>query len=232
MVTRMERLFGRPKEKIRRNAPITSLAFVSVDLELTGLNEKRDAIVSIGAVKMTGGRILLSDFFYRLINPNIPFRGPSVTIHGITPSDVHASDGMETVVREFIDFCGDDVIIGHCVEIDMAFLGRDIRKLTGRRFRNKSVDTLSVYKWLLSRNYYNMDNTLTKNSSLYEIAKYFSIPVEISHNAIMDAYITAQLFQRFIPALQCCGSQQIGDLLRIGNPSKGGVIVSGEFSNF
>jgi hypothetical protein len=50
----------------------------------------------------------------------------------------------------------------------------------------------------------------------------------------MDSYITAQLFQRFIPALANYGVKQIGDLLRIGNPSKGGVntTTSAEFNNF
>ncbi|MEO5359084.1 MAG: 3'-5' exonuclease [Nitrospirota bacterium] len=230
MVKRLNRLFNLSRGNSYRNAHIASHDFVSVDLELTGLDDKRDAILSIGAVKMTGGKILLSECFYRLINPKIPFHGPSITIHGITPADVHASDGIEKVLREFIDFCGDDIIVGHCVEIDMAFLGREIRKLTGRPFRNKSVDTLAVYKWL-SHRHYHVDNA-PRHPSLYEIAKHFSISTEISHNAMMDAYIAAQLFQRFTHALQRCGVQKIGDLLRIGNSSKGGIHTPGEFSNF
>ena len=42
---------------------------VVVDTELTGLDEKKDSIVSIGAVRMTGGRIELGDMFYRLVSP-------------------------------------------------------------------------------------------------------------------------------------------------------------------
>ena len=43
--------------------------YVVVDTELTGLDEKKDSIVSIGAVRMTGGRIELGDMFYRLVSP-------------------------------------------------------------------------------------------------------------------------------------------------------------------
>ncbi|MBF0487691.1 MAG: 3'-5' exonuclease [Nitrospirae bacterium] len=228
MVTYIDRLFN--NRKPRRSATIESLDAVSLDLELTGLDERRDAIVSIGAVKMSGGRILLTDTFYRLVNPKIPLCGPSITIHGITPSDVQASKGIEEVLQELIDFCGDGVIIGHCVDIDLAFLGRETKRLTGRPFRNKSIDTLAVYKWLSDRHYHSDSISLGTNPSLYEIAKHFAIPASVSHNAIMDAYITAQLFQRFIAALACCGVERIGDLLRIGN--QGGAIKSGEFSNF
>ncbi|MBF0517868.1 MAG: 3'-5' exonuclease, partial [Nitrospirae bacterium] len=141
------------------------------------------------------------------------------------------SESIGKVLREFLDFCGDNIIIGHCVEIDMAFLGREIKRLTGKKFRNKSVDTLAVYRWLCGR-YYHRDSVAAKNPTLYDIAAEFAIPAEIGHHAMMDAYITAQLFQRFIPALQCCGVHQIGDLLRIGDLSRGGLSAPGEFSNF
>ncbi|MCG6551002.1 MAG: 3'-5' exonuclease [Candidatus Magnetominusculus sp. LBB02] len=207
--------------------PIESLEFVSLDVELTGLDDRRDSILSIGAVKMAGGRIALSESFYRLINPNVSFSGPVVTIHGITPSDVKSSEGIETALRDVIDFCGDRIIIGHCIDIDMAFLNREAVKLTGRPLKNQSLDTLAVYKWLLSRHCYKGDVPL--NPSLYDIAKRFDIPVDISHNAVMDAFIAAQLLQRFISALCQCGVKYAGDLLRVGNA--GCIITRGEISN-
>ncbi|MBF0566058.1 MAG: 3'-5' exonuclease [Nitrospirae bacterium] len=235
MVKSWNRFFNRSKGTAELNAPIKSTAFVSVDLELTGLDDKRDSIVSIGAVKMAGGKILLTESFYMLVNPKIAFCGPSVTIHGITPADVCSQEGIEKVLREFIDFCGSDVVVGHCVEIDLAFLGRETRKLTGKPFTNPFIDTLALYGWLTSRHYpIGCSSRACGNSSLYEIAKHFAIPATIAHNAIMDAYITAQLFQRFISELSNYGVKNVGDLLRIGNPSKGGIdsITSGEIYNF
>ncbi len=52
-------LTGRKDKKLRTSAktPITDVRYVVVDTELTGLDEKKDSIISIGAVRMTGGRI-------------------------------------------------------------------------------------------------------------------------------------------------------------------------------
>ena len=69
---------------------------------------------------------------------------------------------------------------------------------------------------------------------LSDIAKCFDVPVNGAHNALMDAFITAQLLQRFFPLLIEAGVQDIGDLIKIGIPFKGGdqFNLSGEFSNF
>jgi len=45
----------------------------------------------------------------------------------------------------------------------------------------------------------------------------------------MDAFMTAQVFQRLLPRLQTSGIMTLGDLLRVGDPkrklqSQGGMI--------
>jgi len=61
-----------------------------------------------------------------------------------------------------------------------------------------------------------------KDISLYEIAKCFDIPVRGAHDALADAFIAAQLMQRFMPALIIARLEYIGDLLVIGHPLEGG----------
>jgi len=55
-----------------------------------------------------------------------------------------------------------------------------------------------------------------------------------AHNALMDAFASAQLFQRYIPALIGAGARDVGELLKIGIPFKGGdrFELTGEFLNF
>ena len=72
-------------------------------------------------------------------------------------------------------------------------------------------------------------------TSLYDIARIFGIPLEGAHNALQDAFITAQLLQRFLPLLGAAGVMDIADLRRIGTPFEGGDHHRppiGEFSNF
>jgi len=69
---------------------------------------------------------------------------------------------------------------------------------------------------------------------LYDIAKYYGIEVNGAHNAMIDAFLTAQIFQRFIPILLEAGIRSVGDVLRLSNKLKGGdrFAVNRGISNF
>lgn len=211
------------RSEIDESVSIRDARYVVIDTELTGLDEKRDSIVSMAGIRMTGGRIDLEGSFYRLVNPETELTAESVIIHEITPSDVTKKPGIEKVLSEFTEFCGDDVIVGHCVSIDLSFINREMKRISGASMKNHALDTSVVYEWIRkrfpSRRPFPYSFT---DSGLYDIAKYFGIPVNGAHNAAMDAFITAQVFQRFIPMLIEGGVRSIGDLLSLGNPSKGG----------
>ncbi|MCL5237007.1 MAG: 3'-5' exonuclease [Nitrospirae bacterium] len=203
--------------------PAKDARYVVIDTELTGLNEKKDSIVSIGAVRMAGGKIDLGDVFYRLINPYTEFRAESVVIHGITPSDVGEKPDIATILSEFLEFCGPDILIGHCISIDLCFINKEMKKIPGSSLKNAVLDTYSLYEWLRKRmTFHKAFSAPLKDCSLYGIAKGFGIPANGAHNAVVDAFITAQVFQRFIPILLEAGVRSIGELLRVGNPSRGG----------
>jgi hypothetical protein len=48
------------------------------------------------------------------------------------------------------------------------------------------------------------------------------IAIAEPHHAMVDAYITAQVFQRFLSLLAQEGIATVGDLVRIGDPDGGG----------
>jgi DNA polymerase-3 subunit epsilon len=172
---------------------------------------------------MAGGAIRLEDTFYRLVNPDTKLTAESVIIHEITPSEVAKKPDIEHVLEEFLEFCGSDIVVGHCVSIDLAFINREMKKRSGEIMLNPVLDTSAVYQWIQER--YSSERVFPgsfSDSGLYEIARHFGIPVNGAHNALMDAFITAQVLQRFLPMLFKRGIVRIGDLLKLGNPSKGG----------
>ena len=226
---------GKKKFGIDEHTPITDVHYVAVDTELTGLDENRDSIVSIGAVRMAGGKIDIGDTFYRLVSPRTELTAASVVIHEITPSDVVMSPVIEPVLKDFLEFCGADVLVGHFISIDLAFLNREMKRLRKTAIRNRVVDTFSIYEWLRKRGKSpDCFATPLTGYRLYDIARCFGVPVNGAHNAIMDAYATAQLFQRFFSLLAEAGSGNIGDLLKIGIPFEGGdrFGLTGEITNF
>jgi DNA polymerase III subunit epsilon len=169
------------------------------------------------------------------VKPETEFRPKSVVVHEITPSDVLEKPNIDSILSEFVHFCDEDIIVGHCVSIDLCFINREMKRIVGKTMHNPVIDTYKVYEWLKrkvpTRTCF---SSSPQSSSLYEIAKCFSIAVRGAHNALVDAFITAQLLQRFMPVLIEIGVNHIGGLLEIGHPVEGGDKhnVSGEISNF
>jgi DNA polymerase III subunit epsilon len=232
----MPKLFERKKKPgIDDKTPILEASYVVVDTELTGLDVKKDSIVSLGAVRMTGGCIDLGCTFYRVVSPRTVLSAESVLIHEITPSDVETKPAIDAVLGEFLDFCGSAVLIGHFISLDLDFLNRETKRTRGTPLPNPALDTFSIYEWLRKRNKTsNCPATPLAGYRLHDIVKCFDIAIIGAHNAVMDAFTTAQLFQRFLPLLAEEGVRDIGDLMRIGMPFKGGDSfgLTSEFSNF
>jgi len=203
------------------NLRIEELRFTVLDTELTGLDERRDDIISIGALHMQGNRIELGNTFQELVKPGAILDGRTVVIHGITPSELEARPPIEAVLASFTEYVAGTVLVGHCLSLDLGFLNRDARRSRRPPFRNAAVDTLSLYGWLRRRSCEHPAFALDLPApSLFDLAAAFGIPVEASHSAIGDAYVTAQLFQRFLPLLQQGGIERLADLRRVGNPRR------------
>lgn len=200
--------------------PLSETDYVAFDTELTGLDFKRDSIISIGAIKLRGGRILPAKTYYRLVKPGSELKHQSVVVHEITHSDLENAADLSEVMEEFIRFIDDAVLIGHFVHIDLNFINRALKNMYGRTLLNPAVDTATLHEWLtentsdLARHFHGQ----TIKSDLFSLAKKYDIAINKSHNAFGDAYITAQLFQRFLPFLPQCGVNTIKELLAISRP--------------
>ncbi len=109
--------------------------FVVVDTELTGLNEKEDSIISIGAILMRERSILVGDIFYRILNPQSKLKGESVLIHELTSTELEKCPDTKPILREFLDFVKNRPVVGHFIEIDLNFLKRQIKKIIEYKVR-------------------------------------------------------------------------------------------------
>jgi DNA polymerase-3 subunit epsilon len=217
LLGRLSRIWGRGGPDLE----IQEARFTVLDTELTGLDERRDAIVSIGSVRMHGGRLAVGGAFHELVNPGPLLDGRSVVIHGITPSQVEAKPPIDTVLMAFLEYCAGSVLVGHCLDIDLAFLDREARRLTGAPLDHPRVDTLALYGWLRHRQPEHPAFSLPLGGlSLFKLAESFGIPVEQAHTALGDAIVTAQLFQRFLPLLAEAGVTRLAGLLRVGDPRR------------
>ncbi|MCX8069479.1 MAG: 3'-5' exonuclease [Thermodesulfovibrionales bacterium] len=201
------------------NMPIENVDYAVVDTELTGLDVKKDSIISIGVVKMTGSKIMLGDYFYRMVDPSVCPKRDSVLIHGITPQEVSTCPPLELILPEFVDFIKNRVVVGHFISIDLSFINKEMKKLYGFSIQNPAIDTVHIYWWLKkARSDYDAYGleSIHLESNLFDIAKLYGIPITEGHSAIGDAFITAQLFQRFLHQVKQRGLKKLSDLIRIG----------------
>jgi DNA polymerase-3 subunit epsilon len=200
--------------------PIDQVDFVAFDTELTGLDFKRDAIISIGAVKLKGTTILPGETFYRLVKPECELKSKSVVVHELTHSDLECAEDILDVVGDFVKFAGNAVFIGHFVHIDLNFVNKVLKQNFGVSLKNSALDTSTLHDWLsendsrFARHYKGM----TLKSDLFSMARKYGVEGGKAHNAFSDAYITAQLFQRFVSFLPECGIRTLKELLKIARP--------------
>lgn len=203
---------------ITKATPITECPFVVFDTELSGLDSRKDFIVSIGAIKMTGRTINISEEFYRLIKPGGEMHKRSVEIHGLTPGELENQKNIDAVLPGFLDFIKDSVLVGHFINIDLKFMNKALKNKYMNKLGNPALDTHRIHEWLYEngvafKKHYRGGSTKT---DLFNVAQRYGIAIDSIHNALNDAFITAQLFQRFLYFLHADGMHTLDELLDIG----------------
>jgi DNA polymerase-3 subunit epsilon len=204
--------------RISKDLPLKACPFVVFDTELSGLDRRRDFVLSVGAVRMTGGTVHLGKEFYKMVRPQGELTKKSVEIHGMTPDELKGQEEMDEVLPEFLRFISDAVLVGHFVNIDLEFLNKELKKRYRSRLENPAVDTHTIHEWLLenSREFKKHYRGGSDKSDLFSVAKRYGIAIDATHHALHDAFITAQLFQRCIYFLEESGIRSLSDLLDIG----------------
>jgi len=205
--------------KIEKNTPVKGCPFVVFDTELSGLDPKKDFIVSIGAIKMTGGTIYISNELYRLIRPAGEMTKKSVEIHGITPGELERKESLGSVLPEFLEFIKDSVLVGHFVDIDLRFINRALKDIYNIKLANPAVDTHTVHEWLYENGaeFKKHYSGASPKTDLFSVSQRYGIIIDEVHNALNDAFITAQLFQKFLYFLHADGVYTLRDLMDVGS---------------
>ena len=201
-----------------QDKPLEEYEFVVVDTELTGLDQRRDEIVSIGAVRISNMRIDLQNCFYTCLRPAGDLPKTSTLIHRITPCDTEQSPPLDEVLPEFVEYCGRALLVGHNVGLDIGFLNKALRKRLGGILHNPCLDTMRlamVYKQTQWENYYDRYN-LNVSYTLGDLSKEYGLPIFGEHNALQDAMQTAYLFLFFVHKLHGGKIKTLRDLYLAG----------------
>ena len=152
--------------------------WVAFDLETTGLDAQKDAIIEIGAVKFQGGRTL--DTFETFVNPQRRISPFISNLTGIRQRDLDRADTIDRIVAPFISFVGASPLIAHNADFDFGFL-----RSGGIDFANPIIDTFDLaYVVRPDEPSYSLEN----------MAQNLDLPHDRPHRALDDAIAAKMLF--------------------------------------
>jgi len=178
--------------------------YVALDIETTGLDADRDAIIEIGAVRFKGDRIL--DTYNKLINPGRPIPYKIEQLTGISNADVADAPPLSAVLPQISRFVGQHPIIGHNINFDLSFLRKH-----GLFAQNTGVDTFELAGILLPH---------ASRYSLTALLKYLRIqlpPDGQAHRALDDAEATRHLFEALLDQARRLDGRIIEDVARVSS---------------
>jgi DNA polymerase-3 subunit epsilon len=198
------------------DTPSAQVRFVVLDTETTGLDPRRDRIITIGALSVCDGEILLDDAFEVLLK--IAYNNASVTVHGITRDE--AAGGMDEpeALALFLDYLRDGVIVGHHIGHDIQALNCACERHFKMTMRNRSLDTMDLTLHLNDDGAF-ANREMPGGFTLDGLCDMFGIPPHDRHTAGGDAFLTAQVFLRLLRAAKLVGRNTLGSLCQPYHPA-------------
>lgn len=163
---------------------------VVYDTETTGLNPKKDEILSIGAIKVKGDKILTSEKFELFVKPTKEISEESIKIHQIRNIDLQNGSEPHEALDKFLHFIGSRPLVGYYLEFDINMINKYLKPYLGIKLPNKQIEVSGVYhdkkiKFIPEGNI---------DLRFDVIMKDLGLPIFGKHDAINDAIMTAMMY--------------------------------------
>lgn len=191
----LEQWENRPSAKTIWN----TTRLVALDTETSGLDLKKDHVLSMGGIAIERGAIVMKDSLELVVKSPSAGTDQVIALHGVLPEEVHQGLEVEEALSQLLDFVGHAPIVGHHIGFDVAILNKALKSWhPDMKLLNPTIDTGKLAKKL--------DNPamqafpqVTGGYSLDNLCKRFDIEPHIRHSAWGDALTTAILLQKLLP---------------------------------
>lgn len=171
--------------------------YTVVDTETTGLSTESCCLIEVSALRVREGQVAAE--FSTLIRP--PWREVQKNgqwqqgyvddfiqgLTGITDEMLEGAPLPEEALPQVEDFLGRDLLLGHNVGFDTAFLYDSFQKYLGRPLGNSSLDQLRLARKLLPQ---------LPHHRLGDVAAALGVPYEGAHRALADCWITYGCYEK------------------------------------
>ena len=174
-------------EELVKGKPLVEFpgSYIVVDIETTGLDPVQDCIMEISAVKYRKNRKVDEYVVLISIDRRVPLHITELT--GITNEMLEGALDITSALQGFIDFVGEDILVGYNVPFDLAFLTTASERYLLRGIFNDYVDVMQIAMEKLP---------FLGRAKQIVVAKYFGLDTEGSHRALNDCEICNGCFQK------------------------------------
>lgn len=190
--------YRRHRERARLTEPEYAFLYdghpdelVSFDCETTSLDVKEGEIISIGAVKIKGNRILTDQAFYVLVKPEGLMSATNVTVHGLRPKDLSGGLDIQAALRQFLHFVGGRPLVGYFLEYDVAMVNKFLKPMLGITLPQQQIEVSELYyRQEVKKRLYDTYVDLR----MAPMIKTLGIPDLPRHDALNDAVNVAMMY--------------------------------------
>lgn len=163
---------------------------VVFDTETTGLNPKKDEILSIGAVKLKGNKILMSQKFELFVKPTREVGEQSIKIHQIRNIDLENGCEPREAIEQFLHFIGARPLVGYYLEFDIKMINKYVKPWLGINLPNSQIEVSGLYHDKKIK--FIPDGVIDLRFDV--MMKELGLPIFGKHDALNDAVMTAMMY--------------------------------------
>jgi len=163
---------------------------VVFDCETTGLSPKKDDIISIGAVKVKGNKIMTNEALHIFVKQDKQISHESITIHQIRHCDLNNAIPLKEAIEQFLHYIGNKTLVGYYLEFDVAMINKYIKPMMGITLPNKQEEVSAIY-------YDKKIPTIPQGNidlGFEAILDDLDLPKLQAHDALNDAVMTAMIY--------------------------------------
>lgn len=179
--------------------PLHAARLVVVDVESSGLDARRDQLISIGAVAVTQGAIDFTQSFETVLRQAKPSPDDNILVHGIGGTEQCGGADPAAALISFLEFAGKDPLVAFHSDFDRAMIGRSLERVLGLEMAQPWLDLAYLAPAMLGLR-------APPAKSLDDWLALYGIPNYARHNALADAVATAQLL---LVVLAACARQEV-----------------------
>ena len=192
--------------------PAADARWVVVDCETSGLDPNRDSLIALAGVGVRGQRIASQDYFEVTVRPDAASERENILVHGIGRDRQAAGEAPPRALNAFLDYAGVSPRVAFRAAFDRVVISRALYDV-GRRDPGRWLDLAQLLPVLFPR----PGGAATTLDAWLE---HFSIEHYLRHDALGDAYATAQLFQIALARALRQGFRSVPAVLRAAGAGK------------